>query len=184
MWVSAGATGSRYPFPPFHLEGPAEPWVSAGAAGGAGGGAQSWHRRTRGCVVTCCACVPCGDRPRVHAQPAAHAQRCARLLAAARPGPGGEWWEDYARLALAPTAFRDSSSSFGLWSSLASAGHVFAPPLAGPSDSAAALPWVDQDYTFVSAPVLYPSVAQAAGLGDDASLMQNIDQVIAWLKEH
>ena len=83
----------------------------------------------------------------------------------------------------APVAFRDSSSSFGLWSTLASAGAVFAPPmhaLDGPPD----LPWVDGSWKFVRVPVLYPSVAEEAGLGDRSSVLQRMDHIIKWLKEH
>ncbi len=115
---------------------------------------------------------------------------------------GGDQWDDWARMVYAPVVFRDSTSSWGLWSTLAGTGKGFAPPIFATDKDAMtklhfATPHVDESYTFVpDAKVLYPAVAKAAGLGcctdPEAARAegrtccseQQVDAIIAWLESN
>ncbi len=108
-------------------------------------------------------CWPPYLPPAILPFPTRQVPQCERLvqemggfLTRARPGTSfstleGEPWEDWARLVYAPVAFRDSQSSFGLWSTLSSTGLVFAPPMYSTSETCLededfVAPYVDESY--------------------------------------
>ncbi|KAG2422771.1 hypothetical protein HXX76_015791 [Chlamydomonas incerta] len=118
-----------------------------------------------------------------------------RYITQRRPGVsfaiiGGEKWEDFSRLALAPVAFRDSMSSFGLWATLANTGRVFAPPALAPiKDSYKSLiytlPTVDDTFRFVNVSVFYPEVASRLNFTIELKDQSpQIDRIIAWLESN
>ena len=83
------------------------------------------------------------------------------------------------RMLLAPTFFRDSQSSYGLWAGMANPGTVHAIPL---------LAWIQQpgvtttpnlgpDWVWSAAPVLYLDVAQKLNL-----TLEDHEGLIAWLE--
>ncbi|KAG2483128.1 hypothetical protein HYH03_017974 [Edaphochlamys debaryana] len=102
----------------------------------------------------------------------------------------GERWEDFARLAYAPTLFKDSCSSFGHWAGLANAGRVFFTQMGDPTadmpfrDLKFVTPTVDATFTFVNTTVLWPAVAQSLGMRLDQDLMpeEQISRVVQWLE--
>lgn len=88
-------------------------------------------------------------------------QELGGYLTRVRPGTSfstleGEPWEDFARLVYAPVSFRDSQSSFGLWSTLSSTGLAFAPPMYSTSETCIededfVAPYVDESYRWAGA---------------------------------
>ena len=111
------------------------------------------------------------------------------------------------RMLLAPTLFRDSQSSFGLWAAMANPGEVHSVPLRipdgrgdqrqsggqiarppteaeglpnpAPRIDPAATPDLGPDWVWSAAPVLYPSVAEGLGLSRD-----DPEGLLSWLERH
>jgi hypothetical protein len=92
---------------------------------------------------------------------------------------GGTREEDFARLLLAPTLFKDSQSSFGLWAGLANEGEVYSVPMLPDFTHNQTTPDLGASWHWVDAPVLYPAVAAAAGLTADDHA-----GIIQWLVSH
>ncbi|KAF6254758.1 hypothetical protein COO60DRAFT_1462514 [Scenedesmus sp. NREL 46B-D3] len=117
--------------------------------------------------------------------PACAAIRAAKVkhLAARYPNAkvqvvGGRLEEDFLRLMFAPLLFKDAQSSFGLWAALANRGRVFSVPML-PLYTNNTTPDLGGDWQWVHAPVLYPSVAAAAGIN-----IGDTEAIINWLQEH
>ena len=77
---------------------------------------------------------------------------------------------------LAPTFFRDSQSSFGLWAGMANNGNVHAIPLLASKQQGGVTttPDLGLDWVWSTAPVLYPDVAKNLNLtlGDHEGLLE------------
>eukprot|EP00877_Chromochloris_zofingiensis_P015247 jgi/Chrzof1/9977/Cz04g22180.t1 len=92
---------------------------------------------------------------------------------------GGSIEEDFARMLYAPTLFKDSQSSFGLWAGVANSGQVFSVPLLTTSVNNHTTPDMGPAWHWVDAPVLYPHVASQQGITIDQH-----DKIIVWLQTH
>ena len=92
---------------------------------------------------------------------------------------GGTREEDFARLLFAPTLFKDSQSSFGLWAGLANKGEVYSVPMLPEFTNNQTTPDLGPTWHWVQAPVLYPAVGAAAGLTADDHA-----GIIQWLVSH
>ena len=90
-------------------------------------------------------------------------------------GSGGDTFEDFAAMVLAPTLIKDSSS-FGLWAGMANAGHVVSARVHAFGD---AHTFENPHWAWSVAEVLYPDRARELGLN-----VSDTDAVIAWLREH
>jgi hypothetical protein len=117
--------------------------------------------------------------------PACAAIRAAKLkhLAARYPNAkvqvvGSTREEDFLRLLFAPLLFKDAQSSFGLWAAVANRGQVFSVPML-PMYTNNTTSDLGSDWHWVRAPVLYPDVAEAAGITKGDS-----EAIIKWLQEH
>ncbi|KAG2500535.1 hypothetical protein HYH03_001312 [Edaphochlamys debaryana] len=98
---------------------------------------------------------------------------------------GGERWEDFARLILAPVLFIEGGSSWGLWAALANTGRVFHPPFLAPvwdgrGEAGGFLkPRVHPRFVVADANVLYPDVGHQQGLN-----AEDVDGIIRWLERN
>jgi hypothetical protein len=117
--------------------------------------------------------------------PACAAIRAAKLKHLAQRYPkakiqvvGGTREEDFLRLLFAPLLFKDAQSSFGMWAAVANKGQVFSVPML-PMYTNNTTPDLGSDWHWVRAPVLYPEVAEAAGIQKD-----NAEAIVKWLQEH
>jgi hypothetical protein len=117
--------------------------------------------------------------------PACAAIRAAKLkhLAARYPKAkvqvvGGTREEDFLRLLLAPLLFKDAQSSFGMWAAVANKGQVFSVPMLAMYTNNTT-PDLGSDWHWVRAPVLYPEVAEEAGIQKDDD-----EAIVKWLQEH
>ncbi|WIA28952.1 hypothetical protein OEZ86_011475 [Tetradesmus obliquus] len=87
---------------------------------------------------------------------------------------GGKLEEDFLRLLFAPVLFKDAQSSFGLWAALGNKGQVFSVPML-PLYTNVTTPDLGGGWHWVAAPVLYPSVAAAAGIAkNDSELRREV----------
>lgn len=89
----------------------------------------------------------------------------------------GDAFDDFARMALAPTLVKDSSS-FSLWAGMANSGRVVSPLLPEGRFGRPAR-FDNPRWTWSDATVLYPDVARALGLN-----VSDTAAVIRWLVEH
>jgi hypothetical protein len=117
--------------------------------------------------------------------PACAAIRAAKVkhLAARYPNAtvkvvGGRLEEDFLRLLFAPVLFKDAQSSFGLWAAVANKGQVLSVPMLSLYTNVTT-PDLGRDWHWVHTPVLYPSVAAAAGIAKEDS-----EAIVKWLQEH
>jgi len=89
---------------------------------------------------------------------------------------GGSMHQDFAKLLLAPVLFKDAQSSFGLWAALANRGNVWSVPLLD-KFTQTTQPDLGPTWHWVDAPVLYPHVAEAAGIS-----LHSPQGIIKWLE--
>lgn len=92
----------------------------------------------------------------------------------------GEVWEDFAYLLYARHLFKDSTSTFGLWSGIASLGHVYSVPLRlHGTDKFPGTPYLGDKFHWVNNPVLYPEVAQKNNINK-----LHLNKVLDWLEKN